>query len=150
MCFGVYFFMDKIEIAKKLITRNLLEKSFLNPIEIPISNVLKAQPNPLRDFSNGGIYLINTEFGIYIGKSIDYKYRLRTHLLKCSNKTTIDRILNYCNVKDMFLLLSYKDACINWYTKKYETYTEQTFIAIAKTHNYNILNDRIYGHLQIV
>lgn len=147
--FGAFFFMH-IEIAKNKLTRDLIVNSFKNPIEISISDILNSQSNSLRDYSNGGIYLINTEYGVYIGKSIDYKYRLIVHLRKCTNKTTIDRVLNNCNTKSFFLLLSYKDAHINFFTRKYETIVEQTFIQIAKTYNYNILNDRIYGHLQIV
>jgi len=132
------------------LSRAFFDWSFENPEKIKLEDVFKSKSSPLRDYSNGGFYLINTEFGLYIGKSIDYMYRLRSHLQKSSNKTTIDRLLNNCNNIDTYLLLNYKEAGVNFFNRKLEIIIDQTFVSIAHSHNYNVLNDRIYGHLQII
>jgi hypothetical protein len=132
------------------LSRLFFDWSFNNPSKITLEDVYKSKSLPLKDYSNGGFYLIDTEFGLYIGKSIDYMFRLKTHLRKSTNKILIDRVLNNCNSIDVYLLLKYSDVNVNFYTRKLETIIEQTFISIASKHNYNLLNDRIYGHLQIV
>jgi len=50
----------------------------------------------------------------------------------------------------MYLLVRYKDVNINFHTRKLETIIEQTFISIAAENNCELLNERTYGHLQIV
>jgi len=102
-------------------------------------------------YTRGGFYMISSIDSAYVGKSIDYMKRLKSHTYPSSNKIRIDKELNG-NINDFnfYLLLDYNSCGINFFTRHMEVIIEQTFIDIAKRNYNTLLNDKIYGHLQII
>lgn len=87
----------------------------------------------------------------YIGKSIDYMGRLKSHLRDSNNDLEVDKTLtNRKGNCSLYLLMSYSNTNLNFFNRKYETIIEQTFINIAMQKQISTLNKKIYGHLQII
>lgn len=98
----------------------------------------------------GGIYLIeNTNNNKkYIGKSIDYMYRLKTHLFPSSNKSNIDIELNLNKYEFTFhLIFNYKELGINFFNRTKSTIVEQLIISKLKTYIPYGYNSAHYGYL---
>ena len=117
--------------------------------EILIDEILSHKIKPNKDYSRGGFYLIKNVSNnkCYIGKSINYKSRLKQHLFNSNNKTLIDKELklNINNFK-FYLISEYKEFGINFFNRKLETLIEQKYIKEFNTINPNGYNLRTYGH----
>lgn len=137
------------ELSTCNIDRSWLNSKFHRAKEINISDVLKHK-HLSGDYSKGGFYLIKTDAGSYIGKSMDYLNRLKQHIYKSSHRTDIDRVLNSITEYKLYLILDYKSVGINFFNRRLETIIEQTFIAIALNEKHKLLNKTVYGHLQII
>ena len=123
---------------------------FENPEKIKPNLILSYKISPNKDYSRGGFYMIINRVTkmIYIGKSIDYMARLKQHLYLSSNKTLIDKELNYNpDLFDFYLLAKYEDIGINFFNRKLETVIEHRFIGKANSLYPNGYNNTYYGHL---
>lgn len=133
------------------LSRNWFNWCFENPEKINQNHISEYKIKNKQNYNKGGFYLITSCDKIYIGKSIDYMARLKSHLYPSNNKTKIDIELNKCsNEFEFYLLAKYSEIGINFFNRKLETIIEQTFIQIALNTGKELLNERIYGHLQII
>ena len=85
---------------------------------------------------------------VYIGKSIDFMGRLKSHLYPSSTKTKIDialksDIFNF----SFFVIDTYENCEINFFNRFLETQTEHRLITKHKSYNPHGYNTRHYGHL---
>jgi len=102
------------------------------------------------DYRYGGWYLIynrKTNRG-YVGKSIEYMFRLRQHLLIKNPKTLIDIELK-ANPDDFdyFLIDSYANKEINFFNRENEMIIESALIGKFKTNFPLGYNNRHYEHV---
>lgn len=133
------------------LSRNWFNWCFENPSKIDKELLNNYKVKGVSNYDNGGFYMIKYNKNAYIGKSIDYLSRIKSHFQISSNKTRIDvELNNNGDFYESFLLAKYSDLGINFHNRKLETIIEQTFIQIAIHKELNMLNDRIYGHLQII
>ena len=117
---------------------------------IDVNDILNHKIKKNKDYSNGGFYLIENKITkkYYIGKSINYLSRLKSHLFKSSNTLLIDKELNTYSLDcfNFYLLLSYKELDINFFNRKLETITENKLIREYKTYIPYGYNIKYYGH----
>lgn len=121
--------------------------------EIKIDDILKYKPNRNRsrgDYSRGGFYMIKHENGMcYIGKSVDYMHRLKSHI-KCSPKLLIDvHLHSEIRLFKFYLINDYDYSEINFHNRHLETVYEQTLIKIYQTKHPKGYNIKTYEHLCI-
>jgi hypothetical protein len=125
-----------------------LRERILNAKQISIDSILSSKPLK-KDYSNGGFYLIiGDENDFYIGKSIDYMYRLKVHSYKSSDKLNIDKKLNDgFDLFNFYLILTYNEIGINFFNRKLETVIEHRLISEAKKIFTKTYNKQHYGHI---
>lgn len=127
-----------------------ISELFDNKILLSIDKIINHKIKSNRDYSNGGFYMIvNTKINTcYIGKSINFLSRLKTHLYKSHNKTVIDLALkDNINDFEFYLLATYKELGINFFNRKFEIIYEHRFISESLRKGYNTYNSVHYGHL---
>ena len=64
----------------------------MNVVELSIEEVLSYKIKPVKNYQNGGFYMIKNKISgkCYVGKSIDFKARLKQHTFKSNSKSLID------------------------------------------------------------
>ena len=114
---------------------------------IEIGDILnyKSKKKSHSDYNHGGWYLILNKLNNkrYIGKSIEYMFRLKQHLNLKNPKTVIDKeikIIGYENF-EFYLLNHYNEYNINFFNRKLEVKIENELIKQIKSYHpfgYNI------------
>ena len=121
--------------------------------EIFIDEIIKykTKRKSKGDYSYGGFYLI-TDYDmkpIYVGKSIDYMLRLKNHLTnaKSNRGIVVDNIISSMSNARYFLIESYNNLGINFFTRSLEVYYENKYINKFNTFTPNGYNFTYYGNL---
>ena len=119
-------------------------------IELKIKDFIKYKSikKSHSDYSFGGWYMIkDIENGMcYIGKSIEYKLRLRQHISIKNPKTLIDKAIKEKGIDNFkyYLLYNYVDHDINFFNRKLEIKIENKLIGLFKTKHPNGYNIKYY------
>ena len=117
-------------------------------IEINLNDIIsyKQKKKSHSDYTYGGWYMIldkNNNNKKYVGKSIEYMFRLRQHLNVNNPKTLIDVIIKDKGVSNFsfYLLKSYKELNVNFFNRKIEYKVEKQLITSYKAfypYGYNV------------
>lgn len=125
-------------------------KYFAKIRKIYHQDIISSRASKRGDYNKGGFYMIlNKRDGIvYIGKSVNYLFRIRQHLRPSVNKSVIDFLLKNENIKfEFYLLMDYKELGINYNNRKLEVIIEDRLITLAKEKFNGVYNIKHYGHL---
>ncbi len=97
------------------------------------------------DYTYGGWYMIicNINGKKYIGKSIDYKHRLKQHINLKNPKTLIDKVILEKGLKyfSFYLIDVYDSYNVNFFNRKIEGKVENNLIKNHKSfipYGYNV------------
>lgn len=124
--------------------------------EIKYNEILsyKTKRKNRGDYSLGGFYLIkdNENNNIYVGRSIDVLLRLKRHIYDSKRKSGLKIDLHLSINPESFkyfIIESYINLNINYFSRKLETIYENTFINKFNTVYPNGLNYQYYDKLRI-
>lgn len=116
-------------------------------VEISLTDIMsyKQKKKSHSDYTFGGWYMIldKNNNKKYIGKSIEYMFRLRQHVNIKNPKTLIDDIIKDkgSNNFSFYLLKNYKEFNVNFFNRKIEYKIEKQLIKSHKSfypYGYNI------------
>ena len=116
-------------------------------IDIKLESIInyKSKKKSHSDYTYGGWYAIKdlTNNKMYIGKSIDYMFRIRQHIKIKNPKTCIDSTIKEKGVNNFkfFLIYKYSKYNVNFFNRFIEQKVEHRLITKLKTKHpfgYNI------------
>lgn len=124
--------------------------------ELLLSDIVKynSKRKSRGDYSNGGFYLItdkNDKY-LYVGKSIDVMLRLKNHLHNARRNTglEIDKLISQAPENFKFYLIdSYINLKIDFFTRHLESIIEHQLIGSLKTYHPHGLNFKYYDKLRV-
>jgi kynurenine formamidase len=121
--------------------------------EIFIEDIKKYKPQKKShsDYSYGGWYLILNTLSKkeYVGKSIEYMFRLKQHINCSTPKTLIDKDIKLIGVDffKFYLIKEYSEYDVNFFNRKIEGKIEQMLIKERNSNHPIGYNVKFYEQL---